>query len=118
MYKSKPNKKVFLLSSIHNLIEIEKSDKRIPETISFYNSTKFGIDMMNRMARKYSVKSKSYRWSHQLTIEFGTAYQESRRKRKYIKTINKYNIQIHTYEKLVKDNTVHHPWFYNGLRHQ
>ena len=45
MYKNKLNKKEFLLSSMHNSIEIEKSDKHIPETIRFYNSTKFGVDM-------------------------------------------------------------------------
>ncbi|GFW06989.1 hypothetical protein TNCV_3691851 [Trichonephila clavipes] len=27
----------------------------LPETISFYNSTQFGVDITNQMARKYSV---------------------------------------------------------------
>ena len=61
VYKSKPNKKVFLLSSQHKSIKIEKSDKCIPETIKLYNSTKFGVDISDQMARKYSVKSKCQR---------------------------------------------------------
>ena len=66
IYKSEPNKKVLLLSSLHNSIETEKSGKRIPETISFYNETKFGVDMTDQMARKRSVKSKSRRWPLQV----------------------------------------------------
>ena len=66
VYKSKPKKKVLVLSSKHNSIEIEKSSKRIPETIRFYNSTKFGVDVADQMARKYSVKSKSCRWPLQV----------------------------------------------------
>lgn len=31
------------------------------ETIKFYNSTKFGVDVIDQMARKYSVKSKYQR---------------------------------------------------------
>lgn len=57
---------MLLLSSKHKSIKIEKSDKRIPETIKFYNSTKFGVDMTDQMARKYSVKSKSRRWPLQI----------------------------------------------------
>lgn len=66
IYKSKPNKKVLLLSSKHTSISIEKNGKRIPETIRFYNSTKYGVDMTDQMARKYSVKSKSQRWPAQI----------------------------------------------------
>ena len=47
---------------MHSSIEIENNDGRIPETIEFYNSTKFGVDVTDQMARKYSVKSKSQRW--------------------------------------------------------
>lgn len=57
---------MLVLSSKHNSIEIEKSRKRIPETVRFYNSTKFGVDVADQMARKYSVKSKSCRWPLQV----------------------------------------------------
>lgn len=46
---------------LHKLIKIEKSNEYISETISFYNNIKFGVNMMDQMARKYSVKSKSCR---------------------------------------------------------
>ncbi|GFX44620.1 DDE_Tnp_1_7 domain-containing protein [Trichonephila clavipes] len=36
--------------------------KKLPETISFYNSTKFDVDIADQMARKYSVKAGSRRW--------------------------------------------------------
>uniref|UniRef100_A0A1A9VG99 Uncharacterized protein n=1 Tax=Glossina austeni TaxID=7395 RepID=A0A1A9VG99_GLOAU len=53
--KAKPNKKVLTLSPMHSPVEIEKNDTRIPETIRFYNSTKFGVDVNGQMARKYSM---------------------------------------------------------------
>uniref|UniRef100_A0A1A9V4W5 DDE_Tnp_1_7 domain-containing protein n=1 Tax=Glossina austeni TaxID=7395 RepID=A0A1A9V4W5_GLOAU len=58
---AKPNKKILILSSMHSSVEIETNDTRIPETIRFYNSTKFGADVTDQMARKYSVKSKCQR---------------------------------------------------------
>lgn len=61
VYKSKPAKKLIVISSKHKSIEIEKSHKRIPETIRFHNGTKFGVDVVDQMARKDSVKSKSCR---------------------------------------------------------
>ena len=62
IYKSKPNKKVLLLSSHHKNVKIEQNEKRIPETITFYNNTKYGVDVVDQMARKYSVKAGSRRW--------------------------------------------------------
>ncbi|CAD1480507.1 unnamed protein product, partial [Heterotrigona itama] len=43
--------------SMHESITIEKNDLHIrKETIRFYNSTKFGIDMTDQMARKYILE--------------------------------------------------------------
>ncbi|GFX71364.1 hypothetical protein TNCV_2453751 [Trichonephila clavipes] len=36
--------------------------KKLPETTSFYNSTKFGVDIAVQMAQKYSVKAGSMWW--------------------------------------------------------
>lgn len=66
VYKGKPNKKVVILSSMHNSITIENNEKCLPETVKFYNQTKFGVDVTDLMARKYSVKSKSRRWPLQV----------------------------------------------------
>uniref|UniRef100_A0A1A9US35 DDE_Tnp_1_7 domain-containing protein n=1 Tax=Glossina austeni TaxID=7395 RepID=A0A1A9US35_GLOAU len=66
IYKAKPNKKVLILSSMHSSVQIETNDIRIPETIRFYNSTKFIVDVTDQIARKYSVKSKCQRWPLQV----------------------------------------------------
>lgn len=66
IYKSKPNKKVLLLSSKHKFVTVENNDKRLPETVSYYNKTKFGVDMTDQMARKFTTKSKSCRWPLQV----------------------------------------------------
>lgn len=66
IYKRKRNKKVSVLSSMHKTVTIEKDGKRIPETVRFYNDTKFGVDVTDQMARTNSVKSKSRRWPLQV----------------------------------------------------
>lgn len=66
IYKSKPNKKVLLLSTKHKNITIEKNKKLVPETVTYYNSTKYGVDVLDQMARKYSVKASSRRWPLQV----------------------------------------------------
>ena len=60
IYKSKP-KKVFVLNSKHKSVRTEKSNKCLPETVEFYNKTKFGVENTNQMVKKYSVKSGSRR---------------------------------------------------------
>ncbi|XP_026475643.1 uncharacterized protein LOC113389687 [Ctenocephalides felis] len=66
IYKSKPTNKVLLLSSKHKFVKVENNDKRLPETVSYYNKTKFGVDMTDQMASKFSTKSKSCRWPLQV----------------------------------------------------
>ncbi|GFW14663.1 uncharacterized protein TNCV_1561261 [Trichonephila clavipes] len=42
-----------LLSSLHPTVDIDNNlPKKLPETISFYNSTEFGVDIADQMARK------------------------------------------------------------------
>jgi len=66
VYKCKPNKNVILLSSLHQSVGIASDPKKIPETVAFYNSTKYGVDVVDQMARKYSVKASSRRWPVQV----------------------------------------------------
>ncbi|KAL6421589.1 hypothetical protein ACFW04_014318 [Cataglyphis niger] len=67
IYKSKPNKRVAVLSSRHKFVKIDRSNKKmLPDSIQFYNKTKFGVDMTDQMARKYTVKSSSRRWPLQI----------------------------------------------------
>jgi hypothetical protein len=67
VYKSKPDKKVLILSSKHQNVKVDSlSHKKLPETVSFYNKTKFGVEVTDQMARKYTVKSASRRWPLQV----------------------------------------------------
>ena len=66
VYKCKPNKNVVLLSSLHQSVGVASNPKKTPETIEFYNSTKYGVDVVDQMARKYSVKASSRRWPVQV----------------------------------------------------
>ena len=63
VYKSEPKVKVLLLSTKHTGVRIEDNYKRVPEIIAFYNKTKYGVD---QMARKYSMKARSFRWPLQV----------------------------------------------------
>ena len=65
IYKSKPTKKVLLLSTKHISVKTE-GDKNKPATMIFYDKTKFGVDVTDQRARKYTVKSCSQRWPLQI----------------------------------------------------
>ncbi|GBP55934.1 ATP-dependent DNA helicase PIF1 [Eumeta japonica] len=62
VYQTKPNKNVLMLSTMHQDITISSSSKKKPETVLFYNSTKYGVDVVDSMSRKYTVKAASRRW--------------------------------------------------------
>ena len=66
MYKSKPKVEV-LLSTKHTGVRVKDNYQRVPETIAFYNKTKYGVD---QMARKYSVKARSFRWPLQSLFQY------------------------------------------------
>ncbi|XP_051158566.1 piggyBac transposable element-derived protein 4-like [Leptopilina boulardi] len=62
---------VVLVSTMHNTGEIDPStgEKLLPEIISFYNSTKGGVDVVDKLSAKYNVARDTYRWP--LVIFFG-----------------------------------------------
>lgn len=55
-----------ILSSKHSAVRVAKNEKKVPETIEYYNSTKFGVDTLDQMSRKYSVKAGARRWPLQV----------------------------------------------------
>lgn len=63
-YQCKRDKKVFILSTLHNSLRIDESEnpKKKPNTVIYYNKTKYGVDVADQMARQYSVKCASRRW--------------------------------------------------------
>ncbi|GBP29429.1 PiggyBac transposable element-derived protein 4 [Eumeta japonica] len=60
-YVPKKNKTVMMISSMHH-IESTDSTKGIPEIISFYNSSKGGVDSLDEKCAKYSCARRSRRW--------------------------------------------------------
>lgn len=66
VYQGKPSKNVLLLSTVHSTVGIGEGTKQIPETVSYYNSTKYGVDVVDQMARLYSTKAGSRRWPVQV----------------------------------------------------
>ncbi|KAJ8948622.1 hypothetical protein NQ314_008386 [Rhamnusium bicolor] len=63
-YVPKKRKNVILLSTYHDDDSIDKEigDVCKPEIITFYNSTKGGVDVVDRLKSEYSVTRKSNRW--------------------------------------------------------
>ena len=50
VYQSKPNKNVLVLSSMHRNVAVDNEKKRLPETVAYYNETKYGVDVLDQMA--------------------------------------------------------------------
>lgn len=61
-YIPKKNRSISLLSTYHNKLEFEETEKRKPSIISFYNKNKFGVDIMDQMVGTYRCKRKVNRW--------------------------------------------------------
>ena len=51
------------MTTLHANVEIpsDNNPKKKPETILFYNKIKTGVDVIDQMARKYSVKAAASR---------------------------------------------------------
>lgn len=56
------NSAVILLSTLRNTNSVSTSAKKKPEIIEYYNSTKGGVDNMDKMVGSFSVKRKTLRW--------------------------------------------------------
>ena len=56
---------------MHASVDTGDDRKFKPETVKFYHSTKFGVDVLDQMAKKYTVNAASRRWLVQF---FFTAY--------------------------------------------
>ncbi|CAK1579943.1 unnamed protein product [Parnassius mnemosyne] len=71
-YVPKRNKTVLLLSTMHHdeAIDATTGDAKKPEIITFYNHTKCGVDIVDRMCRQYDVSRNSRRWPLTLFFNF------------------------------------------------
>lgn len=61
-YQAKRTKTVHILSTQHRGTTCQPDGKKKPFTILYYNSTKYGVDMLDQMARQLSTKSGCRRW--------------------------------------------------------
>ena len=66
VYQGKTNKNVLLLSTVHRTVKISEEGKKLPESVKYYNETKYGVDVIDQMARIYSTKVSSRRWPLQM----------------------------------------------------
>ena len=62
VYQGKPKKNVLLLSTLHTDVAIADNKKKTPETGKCYNKTKYGVGVVDQMARKYTVRTMMRRW--------------------------------------------------------
>ena len=62
VYQAKTTKNVLLLGTMHATVVTGDDRKSKPENVKFCNSTKFGVDAPDQMARKYTVNGASRRW--------------------------------------------------------
>ena len=47
---------------MHPTVDIASNENKTPETVSFYNLTKYGVDIVDQMTRLYTVRSVSWKW--------------------------------------------------------
>ena len=62
VYQGKRKKNVVLLSTLHADATIADNQKKTPETVKCYNDTKYGVDVIDQMARKYTIRTMTRRW--------------------------------------------------------
>ena len=61
-YQGKVNKHVLILRTMHKNITAANNAKKTPKTVSFYNETKYGVDIVDQMAKKYTCRAGTRRW--------------------------------------------------------
>ena len=52
VYQGKSKKNVAILSTLHQNITIADNAKKTPESVKAYNDAKYGVDIVDQMARK------------------------------------------------------------------
>lgn len=87
---------------MHTTGEVEKTDVAKPEIIKYYNKTKGGVDVMDKMLAEYTVKRRTNRWtlaffyniidvaglaSYIIHMEHNTQLRSTDRRRKFLKNL-------------------------------
>ena len=66
VYQGKCYKNVILLSTVHKSVSFSDGRKKLLDSIQYYNSTKYGVDILDQKARLYTTKVASRRWPLQV----------------------------------------------------
>ena len=62
VYQGKTKKNVAISSTLRQNITIAENAKKTPEIVKAYNDTKYDVDIVDQMARKYTVGTSTKRW--------------------------------------------------------
>jgi len=62
-YVPKRRKAVVLLSTQHRDDAVTPDDRRKPEIVNYHNTTKCGVDVLDKLVRTYSCKCATRRWT-------------------------------------------------------
>ena len=61
IYEGKPSNNVLVHSTMHPSVTVRQSTKKLPETVEYYNSIKYRVDVLDQKARMYTTKIPSRR---------------------------------------------------------
>ena len=61
-YEDKTKKNVVIFSTPHQNITTADNAKKTPESVKAYNVTKYGVDKVDQMAKKYTARTSTRRW--------------------------------------------------------
>ena len=56
VYQGKRSKNAILLSTVHKSVSFSDGRNKLPDSIQYYNSTKYGVDILDQKARLYTTK--------------------------------------------------------------
>ena len=62
VYQGKTKKNMVIRSTLHQNITIADNAKKTPESVKAFNDTKYGVDIVDQIARKYMVRTSTRRW--------------------------------------------------------
>ncbi|GFN96967.1 PiggyBac transposable element-derived protein 4 [Plakobranchus ocellatus] len=101
----------YVLSSMHSdsTIVVNKHEKELPEVVSYYNSTKGGVDTMDLMAHTVSSKRQTKRWPMLMfyniidvgSIAASVVYSTKYPVEKFSKTDNRREFQLNVSKDLI-----------------
>lgn len=62
-YVPKTNKSVILISTNHHDENVSQTGSKKPEIITYYNSTKGGVDRLDQLIESFTCRRKTNRWT-------------------------------------------------------